>query len=158
MQYDKSSFFNTFRNVANSRGVDFACVHRSECWFIEVRERARAVGEDYPERIRDSLRTAAEQVRDTLAGLAAASRNAAGEEGEFAASAFTTRRWRVAVHLEQRDKTSRLHRQPCDPADATTKLRQLVLAMDPQALVVDSSGAHNPANELVPWHSFCQHP
>lgn len=151
-RYDEWSFFRErFKNVAGgSRGVDVVCVAHDTSWLVEVKQRTRYVGDVSMGRFEDAIADASEQARDTLAGLAVAARSADGEERRFATEALRTERWRVALHLEQADKTSRLHPQPYDVLDATNKLRQLVRAIDPRAVVVDSSNT-NPNNAHVPW-------
>ena len=154
-KYDTWVFYREeFRHVAGgSRGVDGVCVSGGECWLIEIKALARQVGEDSNLKLTDTIRRAATQVRDTLAGLAAARVAAKDVEGDVARAAFRARNWRVAMHLEQSDRTSRMHPTPYDPADATQKLRQLVRAVDTEAVVVDTSGAKNPSNAVVPWTS-----
>ena len=154
-KYDDWAFFREeFRHVAGgSHGVDCVCISGEACWLIEIKALARRVGEDSGLKIADTIRRAAEQVRDTLAGLAAARVLATGAEEQFARAVFDVPNWRVALHLEQTDVTSRLHRTPYDPTDVTQKLRQQVRAVDAQAVVVDSSRAANPSNAAVPWRA-----
>ena len=157
-KYDDCAFFrDEFRHVAGgSHGVDGVCVSGGDCWLIEIKSLARKVGEDSSLKITDTIRRAAAQVRDTLAGLAAAARNARGEERAFAVRALQATALRVALHLDQADRTSALHPTPYDVADATTKLRQLVHPIDRNAVVVDCSGDGNPSNARVPWKAHLQ--
>lgn len=100
-QYDKWSFYrNQFQQIARgSKGVDFVCLTDCTAWLVEVTDyrghplpKAPAIAEEL-----------ATKVRDTLAGLAAATKNANEEcERDFALCALKKRRrWRVALHLEQ---------------------------------------------------------
>lgn len=154
-RYDDWTFFRAeFRHTAGgSGGVDGVCITREHCWLIEIKARARLVGDDYGLKVTDAIVWAASQIRDTLAGLAAAARNARGEERAFAVLATAAKAWRVALHLEQGDRTSALHPMPYDLADATMKLRQLVHPIDRNAVVVDSTGDRNPSNARVPWEA-----
>ena len=152
-KYDDWGFFrDKFRHMAGgSHGVDGVCISGEHCWLVEIKSLARQVGEDSNLRITDTIRQAATQVRDTLAGLAAATASATGDELNFAKAALRLGRWRIALHLEQMDRTSKMHPTPYDLADTTQKLRQLVHPVDSQAVVVDSSGMGNPSNSVVPW-------
>lgn len=141
-KYDEWAFYrNQFGYVAKSKAVDFLCIHDSCAWLIEVK--------DY----RDARRTklteihveVAEKVRDTLAGLAAAKTNAADSEKDEAGRALRQRRWRVALHLEQTQRPSRLRPTVADPATLRTKLRRAIRAVDPHATVIDSR------SQSVPW-------
>lgn len=154
-KYDDWAFFrHTFRQMAGgSHGVDAICVSGACCWLIEIKSLARQVGEDLNPKITDTIRRAAIQTRDTLAGLAAAAASAKDAESRFAKEALRVQHWRVALHLQQADRTSRMHPTPYDRADATQKLRQLVRPVDSRAVVVDTSGTENPSNSVVPWTS-----
>ena len=96
-KYDEWSFYrNQFKYVAGgSKAVDILCVSGDAAWLIEIkdyRQHQRLKRSD----IDDEL---ASKVRDTLAGLAAASSNAnSRDEQTLARRALRTRRWRVALH------------------------------------------------------------
>ena len=80
----------------------------------------------------------AHKVRDTLAGLLAASVNATvDEEKQFARKCCRSRRLRVVLHLEQPEQTSKLFPRPFDPANVQLKLRTLLKGIDPHSRVVD---------------------
>ena len=91
-KYDDWSFYrNQFQGVANGcKAVDIVCVERNVSWLIEIKDyrqfpRTKAI---------DIVDEIAVKVRDTLAGLAAASRNANDdEEREHAQRALASRKW-----------------------------------------------------------------
>ena len=121
-KYDEWSFYrNQFQPVAGgSKAVDILCLDKETAWLIEVK--------DYRQHPRTKLSDlddeVAEKVRDTLAGLAAASANANdAEEQELARRALRTHEWRVALHLEQPAVRSPLRPQPFNPANVALKLR-----------------------------------
>ena len=76
--------------------------------------------------------------RDTLAGLACARVHSNDdEEKELANSSVQTNSIRLALHLEQPQRHSRLFPRVFEPADIKQKLRMLVKAMDPHPLILD---------------------
>lgn len=99
-KYDEWSFYrNQFQSVADgSKAVDMLCIAGDTSWLIEVKDYRR-----HPRtKLIDVGGEVASKVRDTLAGLAAASANAnRDDERRFARRALAKRRWRVALHLEQ---------------------------------------------------------
>ena len=149
-KYDEWCFFrDAFRHTAGgSRGVDVLCLRDGTCWLIEVKQRARIVGENYGGKILDLIGDVARQVRDTLAGLAAARTRAEGTEREFARRALIAENWRVVLHLEQKDRTSRLRPEPYALSSVRSALRKpdSAGAVDPNAQVVNSA---TPA--VGPW-------
>ena len=135
-KYDDWSFYrNQFMSVAGgSRAVDILCVSDEAAWLIEIKD-YRHHGREKPTGIVDEL---AGKVRDTLAGLAAASANANDcDEKALARHALQARRWRVALHLEQRRGRSRLWPKPFDVANLMLKLRKKVKAVDAHPLILD---------------------
>ena len=145
-KYDEWSFYrNQFQSVAGgSKAVDILCVSDDAAWLIEIKDYRR-----HPRtkliNIDDEL---ASKVRDTLAGLAAASANAnSHDEGALARPALKARRWRVALHLEQPNARSRLRPEPFDVANVLSRIRKKVKAIDPHPLILDRE-ANRPD---VPW-------
>ena len=141
-KYDDWAFYrNQFGKIAESKAVDFLCVHGGCAWLIEVKDYRRSP-RTKPSEIHAEV---AGKVRDTLAGLAAARMNATGSEQKEAHRALNQPRWRVALHLEQVKRPSRLKPKIADPASVCTEIRKAVKAIDAQAVVVDSQ--YGP----VPW-------
>ena len=146
-KYDDWSFYrNQFQFVAGgSKAVDILCLANDTVWLIEVK--------DYRQHRRSKLidldDEVASKVRDTLAGLAAATANAnSDDERALARQALAIRRWRVALHLEQPNVKSRLRPQPFNVADIVSKLRSKTLkAVDAHPVVLDC-GAPRPG---IPW-------
>ena len=141
-KYDDWAFYrHQFGNVADSKAVDFLCIHDECAWLVEVKDYR-----DHP-RTKPSETDAevAKKVRDTLAGLATARASAAGPEKVGAGRALRQRRWRVALHLEQVERPSRLRPSVADPATLRTKLQKAVKAVDPHPMVINSNSTR------VPW-------
>ena len=147
-KYDEWSFYrNRFRFIAGgSKAVDIVCVSGDTGWLIEIKDYRRHRRTKLID-IDDEL---ASKVRDTLAGLAAASSNAdVHDERTFATQALRTRRWRVAHHLEQPNVRSRLRPQPFDIADVLSKMRKnkKLKAVDAHPVILNRE-ANRPD---VPW-------
>ena len=145
-KYDEWSFYrNQFKSIAGgSKAVDIVCVSADTAWLIEIK--------DYRQHPRQKLididDEVAGKVRDTLAGLAAASANAnSRDERALARRALQTRRWRVALHLEQPNARSRLQPQPFNVANVLSKLRTKVKAVDAHPVILNRE-ANRPN---VPW-------
>ena len=137
-KYDEWSFYrNQFQSVAGgSKAVDILCLSDDAAWLIEIK--------DYRQHPNPRLKLidigdeVAGKVRDTLAGLAAASANAnCRDERALARQALQRRRWRVALHLEQRDARSRLWRRESRVANVLSELRAKVKAVDAHPVVLD---------------------
>ena len=145
-RYDEWSFYrNQFSPTAGgSKAVDILCVSASAAWLIEVkdyRQHRRLKLSD----IEDEL---AGKVRDTLAGLAAASANANDlDERSLARRALRARRWKVALHLEQPRVSTRLRPKPFDVANVRLKVRQKVRAVDAHPVIL----ARDTDHRNVPW-------
>ena len=141
-KYDEWAFYrNQFGNVAKSKAVDFLCIHDSCAWLVEVKD-YRDARRTKPSEIHVEV---AAKVRDTLAGLAAARMKAVDAEKREAGRALRQRRWRVALHLEQTRRPSRLRPTVADRATLLAKLRKAIKAIDPHPVVVDSHCRR------VPW-------
>ena len=145
-KYEEWSYYrNQFQSVAGgSKAVDIVCVSGDTAWLIEIK--------DYRQHPRTKLididDELASKVRDTLAGLAAAGSNAnIHDEQTFATRALQTRRWRVALHLEQPNARSRLRPQPFSVANVLSKVRKKVRAVDAHPVILNRE-ANRPN---VPW-------
>ena len=144
-KYDEWSFYrNQFQSVAGgSKAVDILCLSDDAAWLIEIK--------DYRQHPRQKLieidDEVANKVRDTLAGLAAATANANNpDEQGLARRALQRRRWRVALHLEQPDARSRLWPR-FSVANVLLKMRTKVKAVDAHPVVLDRETRH----PNVPW-------
>ena len=139
--YDKWAFFRKqFSGLAGgSKAVDFLCIKDGYSWLIEVKD-YRHHPRTKPSELHEEVAT---KVRDTLAGLAAARANAVDPERKMARKALT-KRWRVALHLEQPSRPSKLKPKIIDPANLKMKLRQVVRPIDPHPEVNAVAGR-------VPW-------
>ncbi|ATJ83383.1 hypothetical protein ACFPTY_10205 [Halomonas beimenensis] len=145
-QYDDWSFYrNQFNAVCGgTKAVDFVCLDGDQLWLIEVKDYRR----HRRTKVIDLGDEIAHKVRDTLAGLVAASCNANdAEERHMARQAVGRSRLRVVLHLEQPRNPSRLFPRAVDPDDVRLKLKQRLKAVDPHPKVVDqfALGAE------VPW-------
>lgn len=135
-QYDGWSFYRNQFNSAfgGTKAVDFVCLDQQCTWLIEVKD-YRANRRSKPSELGDEV---AIKVRDTLAGLVAASCNANDQnERRFAEKAVKSKRLRVVLHLEQPQKPSKLRPLVVNPADLVMKMKQLLKAVDAHPLVVD---------------------
>ena len=147
-KYDEWSFYrNQFRSVAGgSKAVDILCLSHDAAWLIEIK--------DYRQHPNPRLKLidigdeVAGKVRDTLAGLAAASANAnSGGEQALARRALRRRRWRVALHLEQPTARSRLWQRSSRVANVLSKVRTKVKAVDAHPVVLDRATRRSD----IPW-------
>lgn len=134
-QYDTWAFYRKqFINVVNgTKAVDFIYVDKSQntSWLIEVKDYRHPDAE----RIKpsDLGETVALKVRDTLAGLVAASCNANDpQEKELAKQALKAKKFRVVLHMEQNQHRFKV----IDPADVLQKLKQRLKAVDAHPCVV----------------------
>lgn len=134
--YDDWSFYrNTFNGFCGgTKAADFICVDAQQTWIVEVKDyrqhprtKALSLGDEV-----------AAKVRDTLAGLAAASYRAdEADEKRIARKAVQRPRLRVVLHLEQPRNPSKLYPLAIKPADILMKLRQCLRAVDPHPKVVN---------------------
>ncbi|MFP4453917.1 MAG: hypothetical protein ACLFPI_11215 [Desulfobacterales bacterium] len=89
-------------------------------------------------------------MRDSLAGITAASFRAnEDEEKRFARKALQGRTIRVALHIEQPQKHSKLFPRAIDPAKNLQKLKALIKPIDPHPLVVERSNCKSRAGWRV---------
>ena len=147
-KYDDWAFYrNQFQPIANGcRAVDIVCVSAKACWLIEIKDyrqhpRTKAIDLD---------QELATKVRDTLAGLASAAKNAndAGERQLAGKALARKREWRVVLHLEQPTTSRRLWRTPIDVAKLSQKLRSKALkAVDAHPIICDRDSRSNG----IPW-------
>ena len=146
-KYDDWSFYrNQFNSVAKCcKAVDIVCVESNVSWLIEIKDyrqhpRTKAI---------DIADEVALKVRDTLAGLAAAARNANNmQEREHAKQALASQKWRVVLHLEQSPTSRRLWKNSIDPAALLSKLRTKILkAIDAHPLICNRNKPH----PQIPW-------
>ena len=145
VKYDEWSFYrNQFQSLAGgSKAVDIICLSDDAAWLIEIK--------DYRQHPRQKLididDEVASKVRDTLAGLAAASASAnCRDERRLARRALQRRRWRVALHLEQPNARSRLWPR-FSVANVLSKMRTKVKAVDVHPVVLNRE-TRRPS---VPW-------
>ncbi len=143
-QFDEWKFYlNQFQKVCSgTKAIDILALDSACCWLIEVkdyRQHPRTNTIDLPNQI-------ATKVRDSLAALFAASVNANDStEKSLAQAAVRCTRLRVVFHLEQPAKHSKLHPRAIDPANIQLRLRQLLKAIDPHPLVLESTAMRNVA-------------
>lgn len=146
-KYDEWSFYrNQFQQgcFTDNKAVDLLCELNRSAWLIEVKDyraHARTKAVDLADEV-------AIKVRDTLAGLVAASVGANDAvERAFARRMVRAQRMRVVCHIEQPAKASRLRPRVIEPDKLKLKLRTLLKAIDAHPIVMDrSSTAAN-----VPW-------
>ena len=148
-KYDEWSFYrNQFQSVAGgSKAVDILCVSDDAAWLVEIKDYRRHPRTKAIE-IEDEL---ASKVRDTLAGIAAASAKANDhDERALARRALKRRRWRVALHLEQPNVRSRLRPQPLDVANLLARIRKCrkLKAVDAHPVIVNREKIPRD----VPWN------
>ncbi|MXY90098.1 MAG: hypothetical protein F4Y89_06095 [Gammaproteobacteria bacterium] len=146
-KYDEWSHYrNQFQPVAGGcKAIDVVCVEDDVSWLIEIkdyRRHARTKGIEIADEI-------GLKVRDSLAGLASAAKNANEiHERKLAKQAVGNNRWRVVLHLEQRSKPHRLWPRPIDSAKLLQKFRtRKFKAIDPHPIVCDRDSC----NSRVPW-------
>lgn len=148
-RYDDWSFYrNQFSAIRPGlKGVDLLAISPDEAtlWFVEVKDyrqhrRTKPISLDLE---------VAEKVVSTSAALLPARVNANDDaEEDFARQALgaSIRQLRVVLHLEQPARHSKFFPRAIDRADVQVKLRRRVKAIDPHALVVESS-----AMGPLPW-------
>lgn len=146
-KYDDWSFYrNQFQQgcFTDNKAVDLLCELNQSAWLIEVKDyrvhpRTKAV---------DLAEEVAIKVRDTLAGLVAASVGANDQdERGFARRMVRARRMRVVCHIEQPAKGSRLRPRVIEPDKLKLKLRTLLKAIDAHPIVMDRSST----TTTLPW-------
>lgn len=129
---------NGFKDCClGNKSVDIAALERSSntLWLIEIKD-YRLHRRSKPQPIWDEI---AIKVRDSLASLLAASKNAHGEEKSKASDFVCAKNIRVVLHLEQPTSHSKLFPRIFKLADVTARLKQIIKPIDPHPLVVDKS-------------------
>lgn len=146
-KYDDWSFYrNQFQQgcFTDNKAVDLLCELNRSAWLIEVKDyraHARTKAVDLADEV-------AIKVRDTLAGLVAASVGANDPvERAFARRMVRSQRMRVVCHIEQPAKASRLRPRVIEPDKLKLKLRTLLKAIDAHPIVMDRSSAA----ATLPW-------
>jgi hypothetical protein len=121
--------------LAESKAVDVVAHEPASdtLWLIELK--------DYRthrrEKSGDLFDEMAIKVRDTVAGIALAQRRTGNEFGAFASTLGIGTALRVALHLEQPMKPSKLYPAVTDRGNHWLKLRQKVRLVDPHAVVCE---------------------
>ena len=145
-KYDDWSFYrNQFQSMAGgSMAVDVLCLADDVAWLVEIKGYRK-----HPQKKLIDLCTEVAQKSTRYAvGLAAASANADdANEQALACRALAMRRWRVALHLEQPSVSSQTRQPAVNPASMEKKLFQVLKAIDPNPVVVDSQRPH----PGIPW-------
>jgi hypothetical protein len=146
---DDTTFYKKhFQEFAQgSKAMDFIAFDRkkSELWMLEVKD-YRAHGRTKTIDLFDEI---AQKVLSSLSCLLAMRSNAAiPDEQNFAELATKQIRLKVALHLEQPEKDSKLYRQVVNPANIRIKLRQKVRAVDSKAEFSSIAFSRN-----VPWEA-----
>jgi hypothetical protein len=137
-KYDGWAFYRRhFQKTAASKGVDILALGPrpgKTLWMIEVKDyRRNPRTKKIP--IHDEI---TRKVRDTLAGILAATvRASVAQEQKFAQQCVRARNLRVALHLEQPAKTSKLFPRAFNAANLQLKLQSTIKAVDPHPKVVD---------------------
>ena len=138
-KFDEWSFYrNQFHKVCGgTKAVDIVAVEPGESlWSIEVKD----YRQDRRTKTIDLADEIALKVRDSLAGVAAASVNANdASEKRLAGKAMRCTQLRVVLHLEQPAKHSKLFPRAIDPANIKQKLKQLIRAIDPHPSVLETA-------------------
>ncbi|WP_291320987.1 hypothetical protein [Desulfonatronospira sp.] len=143
-QYDRWAFYRKrFKGCCSgNKAVDFAAVcpePQNILWLVEVKDyrvhrRTKIV--DLPLEM-------ALKVRDSLAGIAAGRFQADDhDEKHIAEKALRTQKLRVALHIEQPLKHSKMFPRAIDPSKVYQKLKSLIKSIDPHPVVVDRSNCH----------------
>ena len=145
-KYDEWSFYrNQFNSIeGGSKAVDILCVSDDVAWLIEIKDYRL-----HPRtQLTDIVDELARKVRDTLAGLAAASANANDHyERALARRALQKRRWRVVLHLEQPTTPSCLWPKPFDVANVRLQVSKKVKVIDAHPKVLHKETKR----PNVPW-------
>ena len=143
-KYDAWTFYRKhFQKTSDSKAVDilaFAPQRGGTLWMIEVKDY-----QQNPRKKKIAMHDEVTQkVRDTLAGILAASVRASGdEERRFARKCIRARNLRVVLHLEQPKKTSKLFPRAFNTANLQLKLHSTIKAVDAHPKVVERRKLHS---------------
>lgn len=135
-KYDETSFYrNHAQGLAGSKAVDVVAHEpvANTLWLIELKD-YRAHRREKSSELLDEV---AIKVRDTVAGIALAQRRTGNAFGAFAATLGIGTALRVALHLEQPTKPSKLYPAVTDRGNHRLKLRQKLRLVDPHAVVCE---------------------
>ena len=145
-KYDETAFYRQqFQSFAGgSQAVDIVALAGEVLWLIEVK--------DYRRRKREKSIGLADEValkvRSTLAGLATARVRANDDsERQFARRAMLASQLRVALHLEQSKKPSRLFPRAAEPKAIRLALKKALHPVDAHPILVSQTSPACPA----PW-------
>jgi hypothetical protein len=147
-KYDEWTFYRKqFQRTADrgAKAADFVAItpEGDTLWLIEAKDYTFEPRGDSKESLGIEV---ARKARDTLAGLFAAAVNGGGDEQVVAGRALGARRIRVVLHLEQPTTKTRIYPTILDRADVLQKLKQVLKAIDPHPMVMDTTHAGG-----VPW-------
>jgi hypothetical protein len=136
-KYDNWAFYrNQFQSsCCSNKAVDIVAYDKDArtLWLIELKD-YRMIARTKEISLWDEV---AIKVRDTLAGIIAASCNAVNEERSTANHLLRATTLRVVLHLEQPRTSSKLFPRPYNPTNVQQKLRQIVRSIDPHPSVVE---------------------
>lgn len=139
-KYDETThYIRHVQNLADSKAVDIVALSPApnvSIWLIEVKDyRAHPRAKDL-----EFFEEIARKVRDTLAGLLLArQRPQAGTLHTLSRALNHDINVRVAVHLEQTRKPSKLRPAVTDRDNHRRKLRQVLRAVDTKAEICERS-------------------
>lgn len=135
---DDSGFYRKhFQSFADSKSVDVAVIPpgQAELWLVEVKDYRT-----HPRsKMLDVFQEIATKVRDSLALLYLAKSKPESALHGFAQMAAATLKIRVALHLEQPAKPSKLYPPVVQRNNAQLKLAQAVRVVDPHPLFCEMS-------------------
>lgn len=158
-KYDDSRFYlEHFQQMRHTQAVDIICITNDAAWLIEVKNYRDGKGgaqvepaqqtQDAVQRTKPNTECVVahliQQVRDTLAGLAAAQTDSNDDVAsrDVAREALRRRQWRVAFHIEGLDKFTQYHL-----AGIHTKLKKQIKPIDQKAIVMSTRSSSG----RVPW-------
>ena len=128
-----------------TKAVDFVYVTSDTTWLIEITDYRPGNVFPKPSELADEI---LQKVRDTLAGLAAASANADNhEEKEIAQRALEKQKWCVALHLEQPP----VQPQVINPSSVSDKLCSRLTGIAPEGVTIVNLERMQSMNGQLPW-------
>lgn len=151
-KWDKTTFYRKAFQAVEAKAVDFAGVYNKELWLVEAKDFAREPRDPAKPPLVEEF---AHKVRDTLAGVLAASKAATDpDELVFAKLAVKTTRIRVVLQFWQPDHPRSSYGNVIDAADLKKKAKTLLNKFAPQPKVI--CGDAQPQDN-VPWTN-CPNP
>jgi len=136
--YDEPNGFyrRVFKQFADSKSIDIAALGSDgTLWLIEVKD-YRVHRRAKKQSVYDELQ---KKVRDTLACMFFG----AIKKCSFEVRASQCRRIKVVLHLEQREKRSKLHQPVNDRRNGTLKLKQAFRQFGLDAILCDQANIPN---------------